>query len=686
MRGFFIKNRIIHTLLKKEILDVLRDKKAVIMMLGVPLLLYPLIFFGVIGVMSSVQSKMNSRHYKAIIDANDDGALVKMLKKYADDGDQETGIIEPVSRADYPDPIKALSEEEIDVYVITEKDDTKNTYRIFYLSSITNSDYAKNIVEKAVKEIKLNITKERLEEVGMNSDIILEPIGVKFTDTSSKEQNIGKFLGMFLPILLVISLLMGTVYPAIDVTAGEKERGTLETLLTLPVTNAEIIISKFLTVAVIGLISAALNIASISSIGIYIYRVTVSLNERLRLNMGHFNPAVILTALVIIVFSLFISAIVMCVTSFAKSFKEANNYITPLTIVVMLTGYVGFIPNMELTPKAAIIPVANVILVIKNIFMFNYDFKILAIVIISTFIYTVIAVFFLCRMYSSERLLFDEGRFSLQIFEKRKNMVPGGVPTSGDSWFVLAVVLVHVLYVGSLAQLKYGRAGVYIIQSIILFVPLIFAIYTKRDFKKTFSIRKAGVVSYLAAIVLMTGTILVGMIITEFMTVVFPDEATNVANALYVSLVGDDFWETLVLTAVIPCIAEEMLFRGFLLSGFRSRFRAVYAILIVSAIFGLYHMSVVRFFTTALMGAALCSVVYYTGSIFPAVLMHFYNNAIAAANMYHPDMLERIFPIAYGDIQIIGLLIVVFIGILLIYAGIAILNRIHAKLIKQDSK
>jgi hypothetical protein len=66
--------------------------------------------------------------------------------------------------------------------------------------------------------------------------------------------------------------------------------------------------------------------------------------------------------------------------------------------------------------------------------------------------------------------------------------------------------------------------------------------------------------------------------------------------------------------------------------------------------------------------------------------MHFYNNAIAAANMYHPDMLERIFPIAYGDIQIIGLLIVVFIGILLIYAGIAILNRIHAKLIKQDSK
>lgn len=681
MRGFFIKNRIIHTLFQKEILDVLRDKKAVLMMLGVPLLLYPLIFFGVAGVMSSVQSKMDSRHYKAIIDTNDNGALVKILKKYATDGDQETGIIDTVSRADYPDPIKALSEEEIDVYVITEKNDTKDTYRIFYLSSLTNSDYAKNIVEMAVKELMLDITKERLEEVGLNSDIILEPIAIKYADTSSKEQNIGKFLGMFLPILLVISLLMGTVYPAIDVTAGEKERGTLETLLTLPVTNAQIIISKFLTVAVIGLISAGLNIASIISIGIYIYRVTVSLDERLKLNMGHFNPAVILTCVVIIVFSLFMSAIVMCVTSFAKSFKEANNYITPLTIVVMLTGYVGLIPNMELTPKAALIPVANVILVIKNIFMFNYDLKILAIVILSTYIYTVIAVFFLCRMYSSERLLFDEGRYSVQIFEKRKNMVKGGIPTSGDAWFVMAVVLVHVLYVGSLAQLKYGRGGVCIIQAIILFVPVLFAIYTKRDFRKSFSIRKTGLVSYLAGLVLMTGTILVGMIITEFMTTVFPDEATNVANALYVSLVGNSFWETLFLTAVIPCIAEEMLFRGFLLTGFRSRFRVVYAILIVSAAFGLYHMSVVRFFTTALMGVALCCVVYYTGSIFPAILMHFYNNAIATANMYHPDMLEKIFPIAYGDVQVIGLLIVVFIGILLIYAGLAILNRIHAKLV-----
>ncbi|MBQ1326784.1 MAG: CPBP family intramembrane metalloprotease [Eubacterium sp.] len=686
MRGFFIKNKIIHTLLKKEILDVLRDKKAVIMMLGVPLLLYPLIFFGVVGVMSSVQKKMDQRHYKAIIDANDNGALLKILKKYATDGDQSTGIIDAVSRADYPDPIKALSEEEIDVYVITEKNDTKDTYRIFYLSSKTNSDFAKSIVEMAAKELKLDITRERLEEVGLNSDIILEPIEIKSTDTSSKEQSIGKFLGMFLPILLVISLLLGTVYPAIDVTAGEKERGTLETLLTLPVTNAEIIISKFLTVATIGLISAGLNIVSIISIGIYIYRVMVSLNARLRLNMGHFNPAVLLTIMVIIVFSLFISAIVMCVTSFAKSFKEANNYITPLTIVVMLTGYVGFIPNMELTPKAALIPVANVILVIKNLFMFKYDFKIIAIVILSTFIYTVIAVFFLCRMYSSERLLFDEGRYGVQIFEKRKNMVKGGVPTSGDAWFVMAVVLVHVLYVGSLAQLKYGRFGVYIIQAIILVVPLVFAFYTKKDFKRSFSIKKTGLLSYLAGIVLMIGTILVGMIITEFMTLLFPDEASNVANALYVSLVGDNFWETLILTAVLPCVAEEMLFRGFLLSGFRSRFRAVYAILIVSVSFGLYHMSVVRFFTTALMGAALCSAVYYTQSIFPAMLMHFINNAIATANMYHPDVIERIFPIAYGDIQIIGLLIVVFIGILLIYAGLAILNRIHAKLIKQDVK
>ena len=336
---------------------------------------------------------------------------------------------------------------------------------------------------------------ERLiEDAGLSPKLILSPLVFKNKDIASKEQTTGNLLGMVLPMLLVISLLMGTMYPAIDATAGEKERGTLETLLTLPVTNREIIISKFFTIAMIGIASALLNLISMGLMGIYMVKLVGSLGgAKFNVSIGSFIPAIIITILAVLVFSLFISAVTMCITAFASSYKEANNYITPMTLVVMLTGYIAFIPNIELTRNMALVPVANICLLVKNILSFKYDMAIIALVLLSNVVYAGIAILFLGRIYDSEAILFDEGRSGIQLFEKRINMKKGGVPTTGDAWFILFVMLILTIYLGSIFQVKFGIGGVVMIQIMLLAIPMLFVVYTKRSIIKTYNINFTGI-------------------------------------------------------------------------------------------------------------------------------------------------------------------------------------------------
>lgn len=181
---------------------------------------------------------------------------------------------------------------------------------------------------------------------------------------------------------------MGAVYPAIDTTAGEKERGTLETLLTLPVRNDELIMGKYLAVATVSIVSAMLNPISIGLMGTYIYQVMlVSNQEAAAIDFTGFIPAAVIVVLCVLVFSLFISALTMCVTIFAKFLKEANNYATPLLLSVMLTGYISFIPNVELTPHIASIPVVNICLLIHNLLIFKFEFSIIFIVLATNIAY-----------------------------------------------------------------------------------------------------------------------------------------------------------------------------------------------------------------------------------------------------------------------------------------------------------
>ncbi len=476
--------KIIRTLVKKEMLDVFRDKKTVIMMLVVPIILYPLIFVGAMQLMNFIASSMETQNYRIAVDAEDgDAFLQKLLEKAETEREtaEEPGAVEAKGESAYEITIvddaavsdyeTALNEETIDAYVSGRVQDGRMQYDVYYLDSVTNSGYAAGIVMDAFDDLRDEMTRQRIAAAGLDVHEILDPIGYEKENLASSEQSLGSIMGAVLPFMLIISLLMGTMYPAIDTTAGERERGTLETILTLPVTNRQLIVSKFITVAVIGMISALLNILSMGGIAFYMYEILEMQTDIGSFDMTKFVPAILVCMLAIFAFSMFISAVTMCVTSFAKSYKEANNYITPLMLVVMFVGYIGFIPNLELTQAMAMLPVANICLLIKNMLVFKVDYGMIAVVLISNVAYAVVAILFLSKIYDSEAILFSEQKGSLQLFEKRSNLRKGGVPTVSDVWLVVAVTILLVLYVGSLLQVKYGLAGLFGTQLILLLVP-----------------------------------------------------------------------------------------------------------------------------------------------------------------------------------------------------------------------
>lgn len=693
-----MNTKIIKTLVKKEMLDVFRDKKTVVMMLVVPVILYPLVFIGAMQIMAAISSSMEEQNYRIAIEAEDDGAFRDRLINKRDnlqnnsnvDGNASAGqvesdesvetdetsytitIVDPESIGDYEE---ALENEELDVYIRGTMQGRKLKYDVYYISSVTNSNYAMNIVMDVFDEYREELTQARITDAGLDIHEILEPVLYEDQDTASNEQFLGSLMGSVLPFMLVLSLLMGTMYPAIDTTAGERERGTLETILTLPVTNRQLIVSKFLTVAVIGMISALLNIISMGGIAVYMYKIMDMQADVASFDMAKFYPAILVGILSIFAFSLFISAVTMCVTSFAKSYKEANNYITPLMLVVMFVGYIGFIPNIELTQTMAMIPIANICLLIKNMLVFKIDYMIIAVVLISNIAYAVFAILFLSKIYDSEAILFGDGKSGLQLFERRENLQKGDVPSVSDTWFVIALTIVLVLYAGSMLQLRFGLGGVFGTQLIILLVPLAIVLYTKKDFRLTYGFQNTGVVSFLGAFFVILGMYPVNIVVSYILISLFPTSAGNVETA-FSAIMDGNMVSVLLVIAVAPAVCEEMLFRGLIYHSMKKSYRASVAMTIVAVLFGIYHMSLVKFIPTGLLGLVLCYVVYKTGSIYPSMMMHFINNAASVAVTYYPEKIEKIFPILYQEsMSLSDALLFSGVGAVLLGIGMILLNH-----------
>lgn len=624
------------TLYKKEILDVIRDKKTILTMVVLPILLYPLLFLVIMQVMTMVMEEQEASTYYIAYDNVSEEHKQALNDWIAGEEDELEYILEE-KKSDHPQ--EDLKNENIDAYITVEETESQIEYVIHYMFANTNSNTAAGMLEEEIESYSIRVAEENVMKQGLDVNKVLYPVVATMDDQSSNESSIGSLFGGFIPFLLVTSIVMGCIYPAIDATAGEKERGTLETLLTLPVGNMELIASKFLSVATIAVFSVFMNVLSMGGVVMYLYSTMTALSDGATdLDLGSFIPAILITVLCVIAFSLFISAITMIVCSFAKSFKEANNYVTPISLVVMLVSYVGLIPTIELNETMALMPVANICLLVKDLLVFKYDFTLIALVLLSNIIYAFISVWILGKIYNSESILFGESFSGVKLFELRKNIKKGSMPSVQESILIMVVALLLMVYVGGMVSVSAPPTiGLIVQQSFIGVLPILAAIYIKADMKITFSLKLPKIKDLLGAIILGIGGICLNLVTSSLLSMAFPSDS-EVLNEQYMQILdGISFVPGVLLMALVPAVCEELMYRGYMFTAFKDRMSLPKAIVIVSLLFGVSHMSMIKILPTALLGAALAYMICKSGSIVTSVLIHFLNNAFAVFTMYYGD-------------------------------------------------
>ncbi|MCR5210437.1 MAG: ABC transporter permease subunit [Lachnospiraceae bacterium] len=667
-----MNKKIVSALYKKEITDILRDKKTILMMIVVPLILYPLLFLGSFVLFSSIVSASTSKSYTIALNSVND---TEGMKQYFKDNEKEfkyTFIFkDPEEGMKDSDMLDAGS---IDAYVVESVSDNHPYFEIAYRASENDSQTAAGMVEKMLGRYRDELRSEAFADQGLDEKMIMNPIGFCLKDYSSNEENVGFLMGYILPFLLIVSILMGALYPAIDTTAGEKERGTLETLLTLPVNNMELITAKFFAVSTIAVAAAILNLLSMGLMTAFVADSMNMVSSEMKIDLASFLPAIAITFVCIIVFALFASAVSLCSCIMAKSFKEAQNLTTPIMLIFLIGGMAGMIPSLELTEKTALIPVVNIALLIASIFKFHFDLSIIAIVLFSNVAYSALAVVIMTRMFSSEDILFADSAASFRIIEKRSDIKKGQIPGMGDLVLLFAILLLGLLFLGSIFASKFGLWGIIMEQLMFLVITVFYAWYIKVDFRKLFHIRGFGIKALIGSIFSWAGIYVILMLLSSLLVVFFPETADNSA---IVELWGDNpLWLIILSSALAPAICEEVMFRGFMLGTLENRYSAAKAVIITGILFGAYHMSLNGLILIGILGIVQSYIANRQQCIFLTMITHFINNLLAVLSARYEEAFTKALPFLSGeDLPASTVAVMALSGVAMLSLGVGLINN-----------
>ena len=659
-----MRSKIVRTIFKKEIIDIIRDKKTLFMGIVLPLILYPLLMIIMTQIMTISMNSIENDDINIAFEKYPSKELITLIKNYDSDC-----VINIVKSKNYK---KDLEKGNIDAYVdIKEKNKIEN-YKIYINSSKENSSTVNSKLEDIFNTYKEKKVKDKIEQLQLNVEETLEPVVYSTIDLAKTEEVAGLLLGQILPLILIMGVLLGAIYPAIDSMAGEKERGTLETLFTLPISNLELVMGKYMAVSLCAIVTAILNVVSILMTLIYILS-TGNISGQLlsnNFNISALSGPLFITLICICLFAMVVSAVSMCVCSLAKSFKDAQNYITPVMFLVLIPSYASMIPNLNLDRTTSIIPVVNISLLIKSVLSNNANLSLIALVFISNFAFVILSVILLSKLFNSEEILFGNNR-NFSFLEKRSNIKKGTMPSVSDGVILYALGLVLLIYFGSYIQLKLKMTGIVLTQVMIISLPLLFAYYIKSDFKKVFSLKLPKIKHLFGAACLWFGTYLLAMVITNIIMYYFPQNQEIVEGLNNALFIKNNLLLNLLIVAAMPAICEEIFFRGFILTSFKNNKKSYRGAIIFSGIlFGLMHMDFIRVVPTSILGIAFAYAVCKTNSIAVSMFMHFLNNGFAVVVTH----ISSKFSDNIQTTEVVGLSfneIIVFLGLSFIFIFLA---------------
>ena len=440
------------------------------------------------------------------------------------------------------------------------------------------------------------------------------------TSIASAGQVAGSWIGRFLTMFLVMFLLSGGSVVAMDIIAGEKERGSLETLLTTAVRRGEIVAAKQLAILTVGLLIMLINVANIL---VYVTFKVIPLPKDFVLEAP---PKTIVTLLVLFLpLAAVIAAVLLMISAYAKSYKEAQLYFFPVYLLSLVPPLAAVIPGVSLRSAIAVVPIANVSVAVREVMVGKFDWPMIIVVFVTMTAAAAWTVSRSARLLSNERLITSSESDAADLAGG-----PALFPRHVLRWYgVLGAILFAVaLNVPALASFRPQL----FFNELVLFTlaPLLMIWRYRLGFREALALRPFRPAVWLAVLLMIPSVYLVGVGVFRLADFVVP-VPRQMLEQFSKDLLPKDMppWQLFFFISVLPGICEEIAFRGTLLYGLHRRLRPAALVVTVGIIFGLFHVTLFRIIPTGFIGMVLTAVALLTGSVFPGMLVHAGNNALA---------------------------------------------------------
>jgi ABC-2 type transport system permease protein/sodium transport system permease protein len=443
------------------------------------------------------------------------------------------------------------------------------------------------------------------------------------------------------PLILILMTITGAVYPAIDLTAGERERGTLEILVAAPVPRLALLFAKYVAVVTVALLTAVVNLVMMF--------LTLQLSGLSKLLFPDGGPGAGVVAAVfalLVLFALFFSAMLLVLTSFARSFKEAQAYLIPLMLVALAPGVAALLPGTELTGPLTVVPLLNIVLLARDLLQGKADALLASVVVTSTLLYAAAAIAAAARVFGAEAVLYSEQSNWADLF-RRPLLARAAAPVSAA---LLCLALMFPLMfvcknlIGRLAadapeSERLGLlVGLVAAASVVLFglLPLGSAALGHVRLTTGFRLLRPPWAA-------LAGGLLLGVAL-------WPLEFESLAllrdwrlTALSPERFREELEQMRKLRAAYPAallaaafaltaVAEEWFFRGYLFAALRAAAGPRTTVVVSALLFGLFHFIMdgfapERLLPSTALGFVLGWVAYRSGSVLPGMVLHACHNS-----------------------------------------------------------
>ena len=636
-------------LLRTEWRALLRDRRTIFASVILPILILPLMLFAGQFSERGREERLESRTYQYTV-IGDEAAwarelIATMPLPEREDGDSPVLQLEEI---EVEDAEAALEAQELHFYVEARSADSvdeadsgddedaadgaassndpdgtsEDAVKVPQLALVFSGDWdlsssAMGEMSRRLRKIRTDRREALLQDAGFALSVD-KVLAFEDRDVASQAQRSGAAVGRFAVLYVLLFMLTGGSVVAADTIAGEKERGTLETLLTTAIKRSEIVTAKQLLIILVGIGIALIQLLNFF---VYIKFDIIELPESFAVDLS--GGQILLLTLLFLPLAALTSSILLWLSGRSQTYKEFQIAFFPVFLLCALPAAMSVLPGISLRSAIVLLPIANISVAVKEILVGEIDLPMIGLAFAVTSFAAWWALGVTRRTLSEERLT-TANTFDKADLEGGPALFPRHVPR----WFALMWALI---FIAALNEVESLRMQILFNVVLVFFGGSLLMIQRYRlPVREALALRPVKPVIWLAVLLGAPSALIANMLVVKFSALVFPvPEAMLEEMARTFTSDNLGLWQSLFWIALIPGICEEVAFRGVLLHGLRKRFSPLALCLITGAVFGLFHFNLMRLLPTGILGVLLGALTLLTGSIYPAMVWHALNNAVA---------------------------------------------------------